>query len=76
MSDWTGGVALFLAIIVVLLYHLLRDKKPHSFNPRPYIEEERKDWMEFESSTFIPFVSALAVIFLLNQFARWAWRRW
>ncbi len=75
MADWTG-IGLFLAIMFFFLYGLFRDKNPQSMNPRPFIEEERKNWREFQYNNFVVFVVALVSIFLLIAFIKWIWKRW
>ena len=68
MADWTGLVVLLLAIIVLVLYRLFTDKDARFF-PR----EDRETWKIYERTNFVVFVLALASIYFLVRFIKWAW---
>jgi hypothetical protein len=75
MEKWIniGGLVLFL--LVLSLYGLFRDKDPHSMNPRPYMEEERENYLKFSRNNFAVFAVASVIVFLLTKFVRWIWMR-
>jgi hypothetical protein len=75
MGNW-GGIGLLLACVTLFLYFLFTDKNPRSFNPRPFVNEDRRRLGEFRYKTFIVFASALVGFYLLIGNIRWAWIRW
>jgi hypothetical protein len=70
MNDWIGIAGLVLLLLVISLYGLLRDKDPHSMNPRPYIAKERESWGKFQRTNVVVFVLALVIISLIVTFIR------
>jgi magnesium-transporting ATPase (P-type) len=75
MNDWIGIAGLVLLLLFISLYGLLKDKDPHSMNPRPYIAKERESWLKFQRTNFVVFVLALVIISLLAAFIRRIWMR-
>ena len=75
MGKWIdiGGLVLFL--LVLSLYGLFRDKDPHSMNPRPYVSEERENWLKFSRNNFVVLATAAVIIFLLTKLVRCIWMR-
>lgn len=73
MVDWTGGIVVFLAVIVLFLYRLFTDNNARFFNPRPFIAEDREKWQEFDRTNFVVFALALACLYFLVRFIRWVW---
>jgi len=47
MVDWIGLGGLVLLLLVISLYGLIKDKGPHSMNPRPFVAKEQENWLNF-----------------------------